>query len=87
MKAAAILIGALALSACASAKLHEQSALNQVALDCGMTYGDVFQDAEEKRLLITLKDNITLRQRACVTGWARRNHLKPVFVSMETPQS
>ena len=78
--------GAVALTACATARMHDQQALNSVALGCGMTYGDLIQDEEEKRLLIALKGNINPSQRACITTWARRNHLKAVFVSMEMPE-
>ncbi len=86
MRSHLILVGALALSACATAKMHDQQALNSVALGCGMTYGELIQDEEEKRLLIALKNNINASQRACVVTWARRNHLKAVFVSMESPE-
>ncbi len=81
-----ILAGAAALTACATAKMHDQAALNNVALGCGMTYGELIQDEEEKRLLIALKGNINDSQRACVTQWAKRNHLRAVFVSMEMPE-
>ena len=86
MRALLILVFAGALTACATAKMHDQQALNSVALGCGMTYGDLIQDEEEKRLLIALKGNISAGQRACVTSWARRNHLRAVFVSMESPE-
>ena len=86
MRALLILAGAAALSACATARMHDQEALNSVALGCGMTYGELIQDEEEKRLLIALKNNISAGQRACVTQWAKRNRLTPVFVSMESPE-
>ena len=86
MRAFLILTGAGALTACATAKMHDQEALNSVALGCGMTYGELIQDEEEKRLLIALKGNINSSQRACVIQWARRNHLRPVFVSMDMPE-
>jgi hypothetical protein len=81
-----ILICALGLSACATARMHDQEALNSVALGCGMTYGELIQDEEEKKLLIALKNNINANQRACVTQWAKRNRLTPVFVTMESPE-
>jgi hypothetical protein len=83
----AIILGALALSGCATAKLHDQQALNTIALGCGMTYGELLQDEQEKRLLIALKNDISAGQRACITSWARKNHLKPVFVQIEMPDS
>ncbi|MEO7654770.1 MAG: hypothetical protein ABIS23_03695 [Sphingomicrobium sp.] len=86
MKAAALLLATtLALTACATARMHDQQALNSVALDCGMTYGELIQDAEEKKLLIALKSNISLNQRICITQWARRNHMKTVFVHLDVP--
>lgn len=87
MKLLAIAFAALALSGCATVKLHDQQALNGVALGCGMTYGELIQDEQEKRLLIALKSNISAGQRACITQWARSNHLKPVFVQIELPDS
>ena len=87
MKLFAILLATFALSACATARLHDQQALNGVALGCGMTYGELLQDEQEKRLLIALKSNISAGQRACITQWARSNHLKPVFVQIELPDS
>ena len=86
MKLFAILLFGLALTACATAKMHDQQALNSVALGCGMTYGELIQDEEEKKLLIALKSNISAGQRACITQWARRNHLKAVFVHMDVPE-
>ena len=86
MRQIAILLGSVALAGCATAKMHDQTALNSVALGCGMTYGELIQDDEEKRLLIALKNNISAGQRACVTTWAKRNHLRPVFVTMESPE-
>lgn len=86
MRALPIIAAAGVLSGCAAAKMHDQASLNSVALRCGMTYGDLIQDEQEKRLLIALKGNINPSQRACISTWARRNHLKAVFVSMELPE-
>jgi hypothetical protein len=87
VRALLLLASALALSACATARMHDQQSLNSVALGCGMTYGELFQDAEEKRLLFAMKSDISPRQRACVAQWAKRNHLTAVFVSIEAPVS
>ena len=87
MRLAVIILASLVLAGCATAKLHDQQALNGVALGCGMTYGELLQDEQEKRLLIALKSNISAGQRACITQWARSNHLKPVFVQIEMPDS
>jgi hypothetical protein len=75
------------LSACATpARMHDQAALNSVALGCGLTYGELIQDEEQKKLLLLIHDNPDAEQRVCVTKWARRNGLKPVFVNMQFPE-
>ena len=83
-----VAIAALALSACATpARMHDQATLNQVALGCGLTYGELIQDEEQKKLLLLIRDNPNAEQRVCVTTWAKRNGLKPVFINMQFPQS
>jgi hypothetical protein len=87
-KATLWLAAALTLSACATpARMHDQAALNSVALRCGLTYGELIQDEEQKKLLLLIHDNPNADQRVCVTAWAKRNGLKPVFINMQFPQS
>jgi len=62
--------------------MHDQAALNQVALGCGLALGELIQDEEQKKLLLLIRDNPSPEQRLCVNKWARRNGLKPVFVNM-----
>jgi hypothetical protein len=82
----AITVGALALSACVTpARLHDEAALNNVALGCGLALGELIQDESEKKLLLLNHDSPSAQQRLCVTKWARRNGLKPVFVNMSFP--
>ena len=86
MRGLAIGLSVLALSACATpARMHDEAQLNQVALGCGLTYGELVQDQSEKRLLLLIHDNPNARQRGCVTQWAKRNGLKAVFVNMQFP--
>jgi hypothetical protein len=76
----------LALSACATpARMHTVEQLNQIALGCGLTYGELIQDEEQKKLLLLIRDNPSADQRVCVTQWAKRNGLKPVFINMQFP--
>ena len=72
--------GALTLSACVSARMHSEAELNVVAYQCGLALGQVAQDEEEKRLVFVMQDSPTPPQRACVAQWARRNHLRAVFI-------
>ena len=73
----------LALSACATAPvMHTDAELNDVGIRCGLALGELIQDESEKKLLLMIRQEPTLEQRACVAKWARRNGLKAVFVNM-----
>ena len=77
-----------ALSACVTpARMHTQDELNAVTRQCGLALGELIQDELEKKVLIALRTDATVRQRVCVARWARRNGLKPVFVSLQFPDS
>lgn len=79
-------LAALALSACVTpARMHTEEQLNSVALGCGLALGELIQDEEEKRLVLLIRDNPSPQQRVCVTQWARKNGLKPVFLNMQFP--
>ena len=80
MRAAAAILLALVLSACATARLHSEAELSTVGRQCGLAPGELFQDASEKRLLFLFKIEPSREQRICVIRWARKNHLKAVFV-------
>jgi hypothetical protein len=78
----------LALTACATAQLHTEAQLNEVAIACGLSYGDVVQEQEEKRLLFLYRLSPEPRQRHCVYRWARRNHLTLVVINaVNDPES
>jgi len=82
-----ILVLALALSACATpARIHDEAQLNSVALGCGLALGELIQDDADRKLLLTVHQDPTPQQRACVAHWARRNGLKTVFVHMNFPE-
>ena len=88
MRARAVLIACLALTGCATAQLHTQDQLKDVALQCGLSYGDVVQEAEEKRLLFLYRVSPKPEQRRCVYQWAHRNHLNLVVINaVNEPQS
>jgi hypothetical protein len=71
---------ALALSACATAKLHTPEQLNNVALSCGLALGELVQEEEAKPLLFVFRVAPRPEQRACVYRWAKRNHLRLVII-------
>ncbi len=77
----------LALSACATPRMHSQAELNSAGQACGLTYGELIQDDEEKKLLIMFRAAPTPEHRTCVYKWARRNHLKLVVIdSIQFPE-
>ena len=76
------------MTACATAQMHTEDQLNQVALTCGLSYGEVVQEAEEKRLLFLYRVAPQPRQRHCVYQWAHKNHLTLVIINaVNQPQS
>jgi hypothetical protein len=83
-----VIVSCLALSACATpARMHDEAQLNTIATGCGLALGELIQDESEKRLLLAIRQTPTVQQRVCVAKWARRNGLKPVFVTMQFPES
>lgn len=76
-----MIVTALFLSACATARMHSQAELNSVTERCGLAAGELFQDEEEKRLLFLFRVQPTAEERACVARWARKNHLRAVFIN------
>jgi hypothetical protein len=64
--------------------MHTLSEINSVGERCGLTYGELFQDESEKKLLFLMRPGATAEQRACVASWARKNKLKAVFVDAIT---
>ena len=80
-------VGAASLSACATARMHSQDELNSASLGCGLTYGELIQDEEEKRLLIMFRARPTPEHRDCVRQWAQKRHLKLVVIdSIQFPE-
>lgn len=81
MRIALATVPVLALTACATAQLHSEEQLNEVALTCGLSVGDIVQETEEKRLLFLYRVAPKPQQRHCVYMWARRNHLTLVTIN------
>jgi hypothetical protein len=81
-----LIIGAslVSLSACATPRMHSQDELNTASLACGLTYGELIQDAEAKKLLILFREAPSPDKRACVYQWARERHLKLVVIDSIT---
>jgi hypothetical protein len=83
-----IFCAALALTGCATAQMHTEAQLNAIATSCGLSYGEVVQEAEEKRLLFLYRVAPKPEQRHCVYLWAKRNHLTLVIINaINDPQT
>ncbi len=80
ISSALLFAAALPLSACVTAQLHSEDEISAVGRECGLAMGELFQDKSEKRLLFLFRVEPSNEQRTCVTRWARRNHLKTVFI-------
>ena len=72
--------GVLLLTSCAAPRMHTQAELNTAGQACGLTYGELIQDEEAKKLLILFRQAPAPAQRHCVYQWARRNHLRLVVI-------
>lgn len=81
MRVVALVIAALLLSGCVTARMHSETELNTVGRQCGLALGELFQDESEKRLLFMMRDGATAEERACVSKWARERHLRLVYVN------
>ncbi|WP_294121042.1 hypothetical protein [Sphingomonas sp.] len=67
--------------------MHTVDELNSASLACGLTYGELIQDEEAKKLLILFRTKPTPEHRHCVHQYARRNHLKMVVLdSVQFPE-
>ena len=85
--AAPLLLLAWTLSACATARMHTQEELNVASLGCGLAYGELIQDEEEKKLLIMFRAQPKPEHRECVRQWAKKRHLKLVVIdSIQFPE-
>ncbi len=84
-----LIVGAAlaSLSACATPRMHSETELNNASLACGLTYGELIQDAEAKKLLILFREAPSPARRACVYQWANKRHLKLVVIdSIKFPE-
>ena len=82
-----VFCAALSLAACATARMHSQDELNSASLACGLSYGELIQDEEEKKLLIMFRAAPSPAHRDCVYRWAKKRHLKLVVIdSIQFPE-
>ena len=82
-----VCVAVSSLSACATPRMHSQDELNSAGLACGLTYGELIQDAEAKKMLILFREAPSTDKRACVYQWARKQHLKLVVIdSIKFPE-
>ena len=70
----------LALSACATARMHTPGELAAAGRACGAAEGEVIQDAEEPRVLVLYTIAPPRSEIHCLAQWARHRHLHLAYV-------
>ena len=79
----ALLAAAFVLpSACATAQMHSEEQLNAVAQNCGLSVGEVMQDASEKRLLFLMRSEPSARSAGLPLSLGERGHMHLVIVNI-----
>ena len=68
------------LSGCVTARMHSPEELNVVANECGLALGQVAQDEEEKTTAVRDAEQADAAATRLRRQWARKNHLKAVFI-------
>ena len=85
-----LVVTELALSGCATARMHSAAELNVAARDCGLAVGELVQeeDKDARKLLFVFRIAPTAEQRICVARWARREHMRTVIIeAINEPQA
>ena len=85
---APILVGlALTLSACVTARMHSEAELSVAGRACGLSEGELVQEAELKKVLFLYRVAPSREQRSCVFRWADKNHMRlAVIEAVNYPQ-
>jgi hypothetical protein len=80
-----LIVGAaLALTACATPRLHSVEELNRVGAACNLAAGELVQEPELKKVVILFREAPTPAERSCVYQWARKNHLRLTIIESVT---
>jgi hypothetical protein len=74
----------LALTACATPRLHSVDELNRIGLTCNLAAGELVQEPELKKVVILFREAPTPAERSCVHRWARKNHLRLTIIEAVT---
>ena len=76
-----LLIASVLLSACAAhPRVHSASELASVAERCDVAAHELAQHRERPEIFYFLKPAASEPQLICVVSWAKKNHLKLVYV-------
>jgi hypothetical protein len=71
---------ALALSACATARVYSEQELALVADRCGVAAGEVMQEPDHPRFLFLYAVGPTREQLDCVQRWSRRRNMHLSYI-------
>ncbi len=75
MRPAALLLGSLALSACANTRIFSETELSDVARSCGVAQGEVIQEPDHPRFLFLYAAEPSREQLSCVRRWSRQRRM------------
>ena len=69
-------LAALGVTACATTpRLYSETERASVGRTCGVSAGEVVQEAEEPRVVILYRIAPSPAQRSCMAHWTRKRHL------------
>lgn len=69
------------LAGCATIpRLYPPEQIAAVTRSCGLAIGELFQEAEEPKILFLIAPDVSRGQRACVHRWARKRNLHLAYV-------
>ncbi len=80
MRLAALLLGSLALSACANTRLFSETELSEVARGCGVAQGEVVQEPDHPRFLFLYSAGPSAEQLSCVRRWSRQRRMHLAYI-------
>ena len=87
MRTLIFVAAALALSGCVTTRMHSEAELSVAGRACGLSEGELVQEAELKKVLFLYRVVPSREMRSCVFRWADKNHMRlAVIEAVNYPQ-
>ena len=82
-----LIAAALTLSGCVTARMHSGAELSAAGRACGLSEGELVQEAELKKVLFLYRVAPSREMRSCVFRWEDKNHMRlAVIEAVNYPQ-